>query len=320
MNVTEQIRRACAQVAGRSRFVRIVQEQIEPYALSLPLEKIVSPAVDRTTHYVADEAGTVAFFVTLDAINFGSGYFPHLKKRPGRSGYFTIAMGLKEEFEKNGPIPAGRLAILDEAMCAKIFGQAKGDGTVRGLMGLFASALNDLGRLVISKYDGQFTNLVASAQGSARRLVEILAEMPFFRDVEKYEGIEVPFYKRAQLTAADLNIALQGKGLGRFDDLDQLTMFADNLVPHVLRVDGVLTYDAGLAERIDREELIASGSAEEVEVRACAVHAVELMKEELSRAGKPVTAMGLDNLLWNRGQEKHYKQIKPRHRSRGVYY
>lgn len=320
MNVTEKIRRACAEVARRGRFVRIIDERIEPYALSLPLEKIVAPAVDRSTHYVADEAGTVAYFVTLDAINFGSGYFPHLKKQPGRSGYFTIAMGLKEEFEKNGPIPAGRLAILDEAMCAKIFGQTKGDGTVRGLMGLFASALNDLGRLVISKYDGRFTKLVETAKGSARKLVEILSEMPFFRDVEKYEGIEVPFYKRAQLTSADLSIALEGKGLGRFDDLDQLTMFADNLVPHVLRVDGVLAYDAGLAERIDREELIASGSAEEVEIRACAVHAVELMKEALLRAGKRVTAMGLDYLLWNRGQEKYYKEIKPRHRCRGVYY
>jgi len=38
----------------------------------------------------------VAFFLTLDAINFGSGYFPHLGKRPGMSGYFTAAASLTD--------------------------------------------------------------------------------------------------------------------------------------------------------------------------------------------------------------------------------
>ena len=56
--------------------------------------------------------------------------------------------------------------------------------------------------------------------------------------------MDVPFYKRAQLTAADLSLAFDGKGLGSFEDLDQLTIFADNLVPHVLRVDKVLLYEA----------------------------------------------------------------------------
>jgi hypothetical protein len=108
--------------------------------------------------------------------------------------------------------------------------------------------------------------------------------------------------------------------VGRFEDLDRLTIFADNLVPHVLRVDGVLTYDDGLAGRIDREELLMPGSAEEVEIRACAVAAVEMMREALAREGTRVTAMGLDFVLWNRGQDKYYKTIKPRHRARSVYY
>ena len=51
------------------------------------------------------------------------------------------------------------------------------------------------------------------------------------------------FYKRAQIVPADLALA----GVAEFDDLDRLTIFADNLVPHVLRVDGVLAYDAELA-------------------------------------------------------------------------
>jgi hypothetical protein len=189
------------------------------------------------------------------------------------------------------------------------------------LMGLFAQALNDLGRLLLSRFQGHVEHLIESANHSAESLIDQLALMPFFRDVQRYTGdLEVPFYKRAQLTAADLSLALNRQGLGRFDDLDRLTIFADNLVPHVLRIDGVLTYDPDLARRIDREERITPNSPEEIEIRANALHAVELIKQTLQRHDQPVTSMGLDYVLWNRGQEKHYKSIKPRHRARTVYY
>ena len=130
----------------------------------------------------------------------------------------------------------------------------------------------------------------------------------------------MPFYKRAQLTAADLALAFDGQGWGRFSDLRRLTIFADNLVPHVLRLDGVLLYDPELARRIDAEELVAAGSAEEIEIRAGALHAVELLVAELRRRGNDATAMGLDYLLWNRGQQPAYKRAKPRHRTRTVFY
>lgn len=158
-----------------------------------------------------------------------------------------------------------------------------------------------------------------AAGHSAVRLVQMLVEMPYFDDVQRHEEQRVPFYKRAQLTAADLSLALGGAGLGRFHDLDQLTIFADNLVPHVLRVDGILTYDAGLAARIDDEALLARGSPEEVEIRACAVHAAELLVQELRQGGHGVPAMRLDYVLWNRGQQPNYK-ARPRHRVRIVFY
>ena len=127
--------------------------------------------------------------------------------------------------------------------------------------------------------------------------------MSFYRDVG--------FYKRAQLTAADLSLAR----VGEFNDLARLTIFADNLVPHVLRMDGVLRYDASLLERIDREELILAGSPEEQEIRACALHAVELLRQHVD----PVNSMQLDYILWNRGQARAYK-ARPRHRTRTVFY
>ena len=75
-------------------------------------------------------------------------------------------------------------------------------------------------------------------------------------------------------------------------------MFADNVVPHVLRLDGVLRFEPELVGRINAEELIEHGSDEEVEIRACAVHAVELLAAH--RPGR--CAAEIDQLLWYRGR------------------
>ena len=143
--------------------------------------------------------------------------------------------------------------------------------------------------------------------------------MPMYQDVATYDGFEVPFYKRAQLTAADLAAAFGGRGWGRFRDLDRLTIFADNLVPHVLRLEGVLVYASGLAARIEAGELIAAGSPEEVEIRAGAVHAGERCAAEIAGRGGRTTTRQLDLLLWSRGQRPEMK-ARPRHRTRSTFY
>ena len=293
MALLDEVRAEAARIAAGARFVHIDYDRIPEYARSLPVEQALTPALDPATHYFGTPDDTLAFVLTLDAINFGSGYFPRLRKRPGMSGYFTVASSLKDYFEAHGPL---RLQGLSAADCAGIFGQSLDDPAVAELMGLFAQALNDLGHATAGGHRG----LVERAHGSAERLVAVLTEMPFYRDV--------PFYKRAQLTAADLNTA----GVAEFHDLDRLTIFADNLVPHVLRMDGILRYDQDLLERINREELIQSGSEEELEIRACALHAVEQMVG-------PLNAMQIDYVLWNRGQAPHYK-AQPRHRARSVFY
>jgi len=319
-NPLVQVRSACKIVAERAAFVHIAYDRLAAYAASLPLDEIRQPELHASRHYLGHGADTAAFFVTLDAINFGSGFFPHLHKRPGMSGYFTVASSLNDYFQAHGPLSAEQLAQFTAEEAARIFGQDLANRPIAELMGLFAQALGDLGRYLLERFDGRFSHLIEAADHSAVRLVELLRAMPLFNDVERYHGLEVPFFKRAQLTAADLHLAFQGQGFGHFTDLDQLTIFADNLVPHVLRIDEVLRYEDDLAARIDREEPIPAGSPEEVEIRACAVHTVELLVAHLRNAGQHVTPMQVDYLLWNRGQQPYYKQIRPRHRARSVYY
>jgi hypothetical protein len=319
LSALDEVRQAAAMVVARSRHVRLHPAKLEELAERLNDE--APPPGDPAHLQLATPEETLAFVVTLDAVNFGSGWFPVLEKPEGLSGYFTIAGALRRRFVAEGAFGATELAALEAPECARIFGQDLGNRGAAELMTLFARSLGDLGRFLEARFDGSFAALVASANGSACRLVERLCEMPLYRDVSRYRELEVPFYKRAQITAWDLALAFEHAGPGSFEDLGQLTIFADNLVPHVLRCEGALEYEAELSRRIDAGCLLPAGSTEEVEIRAAAVHAVERMLEYTARVhpGAGLFAARLDQLLWSRGQRPEFKS-RNRHRTRTVYY
>jgi len=319
--IFDEIREQCCCVAEHSRHVHIAKERIPEYVAPLLTESLHVPSLDTVSHFVGQDAATIAFFITLAAVNFGSGYFPHLKKHQGISGYYTIATSLTEKFGLQGPFTADQLANMSARDCAELFRQDPTDPTVAKLMGLFARAWNDLGDDLITRFGGSFSDCITAANHRAALLVEILAErQPLFRDVSHYHGIEVPLYKRSQLLASDLSLALDGRGLGQFDDLDQLTIFADNLVPHVLRLEGILEYSPTLLQDIEAEHLIPAGTDEEIEIRACSVRAVELMIEAAAESGVSWTARDVDQVLWHQGQRPKYKKRGKRHRTRTVFY
>ena len=323
-DVFDRIRSAAARVAERSRHVRIEEAGLRALCRRLAEEPEPQSAGDPVQRPFAEPAHTLAFVVTLDAINFGSGWFPHLRKPGGRSGYFTIASALRARFEAEGPWSSAALRELTPEECARVFGQGapRSGGEPRPvdeLMGLYARALEDLGRYLDTRFDGRFEGLVDAAAGRASALVLLLAEMPFYRDVSRYAGFDVPLFKRAQITVSDLANAFGGEGPGRFEDRAGLTMFADNLVPHVLRLEGALACREELVQRIESEQEIPAGSEEEVELRACGLHAVELCVAELRRLGVEASAERLDHRLWFRGQRPEFK-ARPRHRTRSVFY
>ncbi|MEM7409751.1 MAG: queuosine salvage family protein [Myxococcota bacterium] len=312
-----EIRTACARVRERARHVRV---DADAFARWIDEEAVAppTPSQDPAHRAFPDADTTLAYVITMDAINFGSGWFPHLRKRPGKSGYLSLSARLYEHFEAAGAWSAADLRTLDVARCNRIFEQ-EGVAEVQPLMELFARALHDLGSWLETHHAGSFRRAVEAAGGRASTLAADLAQMPFYRDVASYDDFAVPLYKRAQITASDLAAAFEGKGLGAFDDLDALTIFADNLVPHVLRCSGVLVYDEALASRIAAEEQLEVGSPEEVEIRAVALDVVESAVAELRARGVTLTAQQLDTALWNRGQRPEIK-AHPRHRARSYYY
>jgi len=290
VGLTGDVRSHCAAVAAGARWVSIDLDAVGA------VEPGPAPELDPERHYLEGTREEVAaYLLTLDAVNFGSGWFPTLRKRPGMSGYFTVASALTDRFRGHGPWSAVELRAITAAELGPVLEQ----DPAHELMELYARALCDLGGFLGSRTP---VEVVDAAEGSAERLAERLAAgMPFFDD----RG----FYKRAQIVPSDLALA----GVASFRDLDRLTIFADNLVPHVLRTDGVLSYRPELAALIDAEELLPLGPAER-EIRACAVHACEIIARRIG-----VTPATLDHWLWNRGQAPRYKE-RPRHRTRSVFY
>lgn len=319
-DVFDAIRSACRAVAQGATHVRLRAERLDAFAAALP-PAAQAPGLDPAHHWLGHGEGTAVFLLLLDQVNFGSGWSAHLAKPPGLSTYFTTASALTRWFERGGvPAPA-EVAELQEPQVARLFGQdhLPPGHPARELTALWTRSLRDLASHVRVRHGGDWLGPLRAAGGRAAALVEELGALPLARDVQRWRGREVPFFKRAQITVSDLALAGAGQWWGRWEDLPRLTIFADNLVPHVLRVEGVLEYSALLEQRIDAGAELPRDSEEEVEIRACGLHAVELLVERLAAAGRPATAQQVDQILWNRGQSPRIKAV-PRHRTRTSFY
>ncbi len=313
-----ELRAACAEVTRRASWVRIDNVKLDRLAQQLCARRARPDFKAPAPTKLRSDKLTLAYVLTMNAINFGSGWFPHLHKPDGRSGYLTLSSALHRHFQEHGAWRADQLEALGPEELARIFGQELAP-PVDELMGHYAAALNELGAFLRREHGGRFEGPIQAAEGSAERLVSVFAQLPHYQDVSLYQGFEVPFYKRVQILAFDLADALSGRGAGRFGDLDRLTLFADNLVPHVLRVLGVLVYDLKLQSAIRAERLLPHGSEQEVEIRAVALHAVELLADSCARRGFQALPSRLDMLLWWRGQQRKFK-AQARHRTRCTFY
>ena len=238
MSLPDEIRAACARVAGAARHVRIVDAAIPPYALRLPAESPPAPDLEPG----ASDEQRAAFGLQLNAVNFGSGWFPTLRKPDGLSGFRTVEAGLKAARAVDRRGAHARRRRRGRGHVRRPGSRARADGAVR------ARAATSSASTSWREHGGSFLALARCGDGSAVRARRAAGERcRRWLDVSPYDGARVPFFKRAQLAAADLHL----QGIAPAADVAALTLFADNLVPHVLRIDGVLEFDAR-ARRADR--------------------------------------------------------------------
>ena len=176
--------------------------------------------------------------------------------------------------------------------------------------------LNETGEALLRGYDGQAKRIAERAKGDACAIADLLAQdFPSFRDVPLYRGRPVRILKRAQIFAANLAEVWGRVGGPVPGGLEKLTAFADYRIPQMLRHLGVLRLEPELAARIELKQLIPAGSEEEVELRACTIHAVELMTRAVDqRHGCKGAAAGggacvvpawkLDEYLWHHSHDR----------------
>lgn len=275
------------------------------------------------------------YILALDAINF---CFWPCQKYPEETHinsleYEHLAIALKKLAEADDKSPTEDmtsyffspkiLVDMDEkSLRAHI--EPHLDGHYLDNMQKRCELLKEVGEVLVNKFDGSATKLIAQAAGSAPKLVELVfSNFPGFRD-EAYQGTDrIVFLKRAQIFVGDLNAALK-LNLG---GLDQLTTFADYRVPQILRHFGILEYSPSLSGIVDAGVEIEKGSTDELSIRAATVIGVEeLVKvlnadDKLTNVGEPFNDVNVDWYLWQVSEKMHHEGLlKPFHKVRTHFY
>lgn len=308
------------RVVDQAELVRIDRGAAARVAKLLAAQEVTPPEWNRDLHWSGTPEQTANYLLLLDALNFcfwGEPRWRIAYQGTRYDGYWALAASLKRAIEAGAPLyDAGYLADLNAARLQRIF---QGEQTIPLFDSRLANA-REVGRMLIERYGGQFARAIEAAGGSAVKLVGlIVANFPSFRDTADYKGTEVRFYKRAQILAGDLSGAFGGTGLGHFNDLHEITAFADYKVPQVLHGLGVLVYAPALESLLDQKQEIPAGSAEEVEIRAATIWGVEEIHQQLAGLGHHWDAYRIDWALWEMGQHLP-AGVRPYHRTRTIAY
>lgn len=220
--------------------------------------------------------------------------------------------------------------------------------------------LHEVGLTLLERFDGKFLNCVSASNGSAEKLLRIIVEnFPCYKDETHYKGQKVSLYKRAQILIGDIWICFKGQNEGHFNDIDKLTMFADYRIPQVLVHFNIFHYSDDLMEKLKRGlylqfhfslvlqfylhchfstgVLLDSGSPEEVEIRGCSIHAVELLNKKIKQLKNNIVSnvnqknssensiicnsILIDHYLWDyRRQHASELESIPFHRTLSIFY
>lgn len=184
--------------------------------------------------------------------------------------------------------------------------------------------LNEVGAVLVDRYEGRFHRFVGSCPsamfaGGDGLLERLVVEFPRFADESPYRGRTVVIHKLAQLALWSLHLNVRPAGGPGIRDLDEMTAFADYVVPVALRLMGILEYSEDLESRINAGDLIERDSEEEVEIRAHTIYATALLTDAINTRRPPdrrIVIPQLDYRLWS----TYHTTWWPHHLTRTVMY
>ena len=319
-----QVLASVERVVAQSRSVTFHPDRIGPAILEWGHTVNPFSSWEHPCHFFDGTAESVRWIFALDVLNHcfwpdpGEPVWTVIYNGEPYSGYWGLAASLKRAQEQGFPITDPHfLSSISAGDLAEIF-------SGQGRMPMFEERLKNLreaGSIILSELGGDIMSLFDAASGfSAVRLVSTIVSLfPSFRDEAIYRTERVYFWKRAQIFAFDVFTAFGGKKWGKFKDIEHLTAFADYKLPQVLRELGIISYERGLAARIDAMEHLQQGSEEEIEIRAMTVWAVKELGNGFQEHGRNLTSTLVDNWLWRLGQLDAFRE-RPFHRCRTIFY
>ncbi len=233
------------------------------------------------------------FYLTFNAINYC--YFDEDGKKfqNGKLSGSTLAATRLTEYWDDIKHPEFLSNVDENFLLSELF---RADGPI-SMVKERTKALREVGQFLNKNITatGLFEKLFRKYKSDAYLVSQALPEhLPTWRD---------PFFKRSQLFV--------GMVYGKFQDwsslpiskdsLEDLTVFADYRIPETLVKMGILIPSAALLSRLHRQQLIASGSRKEKEIRAATIMGADGITDALNELmpDKNLNALHTDFLLWS---------------------
>jgi len=310
----EGVKSVAHQIREAIKNKDFVPSQMMLHSYPLPL------AVDETS---------IDWMFVADTLNFsfwgqdeGQHYAVELHGKQ-YTGYMALCAALTRAVEAGIPITSSKFyASITEKDVREIF--ASSSSSEIPLIEQRVKNLQESGKVLNEKFGGSFANCIRQCNESACELLKLVTtEFTSFRDEGVIQGKRVSFYKRAQILIGDIWGLFRGSGLGKFNDIDSLTMFADYRVPQSLVHFRALEYSDQLYELLNKNHMFQNGDRQEIEIRGCSIHAVELICQQLklSETTLQVNSTVIDFFLWEYRRRFAADLARiPYHKVRCIYY
>ena len=183
--------------------------------------------------------------------------------------------------------------------------------------------LNNVGNTLVTKYGGDWINFIDdgpkklydNGEGLVERLVR---DFKRFDDHSIFENEKVYFLKLAQLAFWGIHRELSKRHF-YIEDMENMTAFADYIIPVALESFGIVKYSSGLKEKINSGILIDRDSIEEIEIRSTSIYVTAKLTELINNyknEEEKIIIPQLDFKLWT----DFHADERPHHLTKTIMY